>query len=117
MNDGLVFEVFWNGLDSLLDANGITLKQLCEALNISYGSMRATRSKGLAPSNLELIIQIAKYFNVPVDFLLTGNKTADLPADVLQICLELCKLDEIQRQPVIKLIEGQIDFWKKTFNK
>lgn len=114
-NNGLVSTIFWSSLDNLLESSGKNLKQFCEEMNVSYGSMRATRSKGLAPTSLDLIINIAKYFNVPIDYLLTGNKS-QLPDDVLDVCFKLCKLTEEQRQPVIKLIEGQIDFWNNTFN-
>lgn len=59
----------------LLKENKITAKSLCIKLNISTNSISEWKSGKIKPS-AEILINIAQYFNVSLDWLLLGYTTS-----------------------------------------
>lgn len=61
-------------IESLCKSEGITMTEMCRRAKVPRGNLtdlNKGRQKSLAPKNLQ---KIADYFNVSVDYLLTGIK-------------------------------------------
>lgn len=61
-------------IEKLCEAEGITITEMCRRANVPRGNLSDllnNRQKSLSPKNLK---KIADYFNVTIDYLLTGIK-------------------------------------------
>ncbi|WP_293916375.1 MULTISPECIES: helix-turn-helix domain-containing protein [unclassified Sphingobacterium] len=83
-------------------------------LNIGERITRNTNT----PS-IEVLIKLAKVFNVSVDFLIGEGELAALDKDLLKHIEDIEKLDEDTTKPLFFLIDNVIQNYKtkKVFNK
>lgn len=66
------YKEYWhnnNNLDFLLDESGVSLEALSERTRIGYESLRHYAANKVAPP-MEIVISLADYFDVSVDFIL-----------------------------------------------
>ncbi|MPM62199.1 hypothetical protein SDC9_109065 [bioreactor metagenome] len=64
---------FWDRFDESLKMDGRRLKELCESLNISYGTITQNRSQTKFP-NLENAASLCKALNASLDVWVYGVK-------------------------------------------
>lgn len=89
----------------------ISLKEL-EHLDINSKKISAWKSRNSYPSSDDLY-KIAKYLNVTMEWLLTGeNPNTTLPEDIQKSVQKMLTLTEKQREPINVLIDGQVNYWK-----
>lgn len=87
------------------------LKEL-EKLGISPQSISNWKTRNTIPKADDLY-KIAKYLNVTMEWLLTGeNPNTELPEDIQKSVTKLLTLTEKQREPINVLIDGQVNYWK-----
>lgn len=66
---------FWDNVASELDYLGMTNKALAEKVGITASNIGKGQKQGSSPS-AETAVKIAKVLGVSVEYLVTGNKTA-----------------------------------------
>lgn len=64
--------MFYENLDKLCKSRGETVTSLAKKLNLSTSKVTAWK-RGSIPKG-EILLKIAKYFNVSTDYLLTGKE-------------------------------------------
>lgn len=67
---------FWDRFDESLKTDGRKLKELCESLSISYGTITQNRSQKKYP-NLENAALLCKALNASLDTWVFGNTTKE----------------------------------------
>nr|WP_044477469.1 helix-turn-helix transcriptional regulator [Paenibacillus antibioticophila] len=72
----------YNRIEFLIKSHGITKKSFCEELKISTGNLGDWRRGKSTPSTNKLI-EIAAFFDVSLDWLLTGRERIAQPAEVV----------------------------------
>ena len=65
---------FVNRIDSLLSVKGMTRKDLGKMLGLSSSTMGSWKSRNIFPP-IETICKIADFFNVSIDWLVTGKNS------------------------------------------
>lgn len=73
-------ETFYERIESLRKANGISQGTLEKTLGFSNGSISKWRTCMPTPTRLQ---KLAEYFHVTVDYLVTGNATTSCPTTSL----------------------------------
>ena len=68
-----VFMTFFERLQSLMNFQHLTQKQLADDLSIRQNTISDWKNKGNLPQG-ETAIKLAQYFNVTLDYLLTGEE-------------------------------------------
>ena len=76
-------------------AHGFTQEQLAMELNLSYEHL-SKMERGLRTCSFDLLLEIAGYFNVSCDYLLTGRdfervETRDQLIDIASALMKLAK--------------------------
>ncbi len=101
---------------SLIDASGLTDKQILKELDLSSTSTLITdwrRGKSKSPT-IKHILKIAHFFNVSTDFLLTGDiQASDLCNKEKELLKNFRSLPEQTQERVMGYIEGHLDAQKK----
>jgi len=93
------------------------IKDLCELkelekISISPQVVSNWKSRNTVPKADDLY-RIAKYLNVTMEWLLTGeNPNTELPEDIQKSVQKMLTLTEKQREPINVLIDGQVNYWK-----
>ena len=59
---------FWSNVRNLLEYKDITQKELAACINVSYNTLQSWINKDRLP-NVEQAVQIAKFLNTTVEFL------------------------------------------------
>lgn len=67
--------MFWSKLIELCDLKGLKPNQIGKELGISSASF--TKWKNGTMPNAEMLIKLAKYFDVPLDFLVFGTENTN----------------------------------------
>ncbi|MCD7818045.1 MAG: helix-turn-helix domain-containing protein [Clostridiales bacterium] len=88
-------EQYGKRLRELRQLRGLTQEELAEALNISLDHMRKME-KGKRTCSIDLLVEIAAFFYVSTDYLLTG-KTVNRAADRTKILTIIADLSEIAK--------------------
>lgn len=95
------------------------IKSLCdikslEKINITPQIVSNWKSRNSIPRADDLF-RIAKYLNVSMEWLLTGeNPTTDLPLDIQKVAHELLTVEGKKRDSIISLIHNQVEFWENN---
>lgn len=93
--------MFWENFVALCDKNGTKPNPVAKELGISSGSVTFWK-KGKVPHHSTLI-KIANYFDVSVDYLLTGQK--EMPTDNGELSVKKKQIIErIRLMPDEKLV-------------
>ncbi len=80
-----VFMTFFERLQDLLDSRNLSQKQLAESINVRQNTISDWKNKGNLPQG-ETAIKLAQYFNVSLDYLLTGeDKNNELSPDEIEL--------------------------------
>lgn len=102
----------YDRIKELCKKAGVSVKAMLESNGIVYSSYYSSQqAKRLPP--LSDLLSISKYFNVSLDYLITGKDKYDLPQDLRLLMAELSTLDEKQRSFLILSMEYQISLFKK----
>lgn len=76
---------FYERLQALMNSKQLTQKQLADDLSIRQNTISDWKNKGNLPQG-ETAIKIAQYFNVSLDYLLTGeDKNKELSPDEIEL--------------------------------
>lgn len=92
---------FWNRVDEI---NHLSLKELCTAAEIDYGKVRQSRTNNRLMSCLDTYA-IAKVLGVSIEYLITGNKTANACSGRLQAVIDILSKDEAKLDAVCTLLQ------------
>ena len=88
------------------------LKEL-EQFDISVQTISNWKTRNSIPRSDDLY-KIAKYLNVSMEWLLTGeNPNNELPKDIQKSVAKMLTLSETQRESINMIINAQVEFWKK----
>jgi transcriptional regulator with XRE-family HTH domain len=71
------FMEFLNNLDFLLKSHAMKRVDLARALNIAPSTINSWYARGTDKIKLQVLIDIADYFGVSLEFLVNGNKTIE----------------------------------------
>lgn len=82
---------FYERLQSLMDSHNLTQKQLADCCNMRQANISEWKKNGNFPSG-EIAIRIADYFNISIDYLLTG-KEENLTQEETELLSNYRKLD------------------------
>lgn len=66
--------MFNEQFESLRRKHGKTLSEMARILNLPQSTVSSWKSRGLTP-NAKTLLEIARYFNVSIDFLITGEES------------------------------------------
>lgn len=83
--------------------NGITVSAMCLELGMSKSMMSDLHSGKKKSLSAEKLSKIANYFNVSVDYLLTGEQKNQAPIDVVDEDLR-DYLDELRNRPEMRML-------------
>lgn len=98
----ILFMDFFERLSLLLKTKGISQKQLADSLGIRQATISDWKNKGNLPQG-ETAIKIADYFDISLDYLLTGNLKNELPDEDIALIVRYHNLSQEKKQ-VIKLL-------------
>jgi transcriptional regulator with XRE-family HTH domain len=90
-------------IENLCVSLGINITQMCREAEVPRGNLtdlKKGRQSGLSAVNLS---KIANYFNVSVDYLLTGKQKEEAPIDVVDEDLR-DYLDELRNRPEMRML-------------
>lgn len=89
----------------------VPLKEL-NTLGFATSTISGWKTRNVFPQSDDLF-KIAKYLNVTMEWLLTGeNPNTTLPEDIQKSVQKMLTLTEKQREPINVLIDGQVNYWK-----
>ena len=100
---------FAETLKLLRDSNHVTQAQLAKHLKVSRPTIAGYETKNHQP-DYERLIQIADYFDVSIDFLITGNnkKRGDaLDQEIQNACISLSPEAKNDVLKYIRLLQAQ----------
>nr|DAS37218.1 MAG TPA: Helix-turn-helix XRE-family like protein [Caudoviricetes sp.] len=72
---------FLDNLDFLLKAHNMKRADLARALNIAPSTINSWYARGTDKIKLQVLIDIADYFRVSLEFLINGNKNVEMVAN------------------------------------
>ena len=77
---------FWSNIRSILEYKDITQKELAAYINVSYNTLQSWINKDRLP-NVVQAVQIAKFLNTTVEFLVQGydSKINNNNAEVIKL--------------------------------
>ncbi|WP_312636995.1 helix-turn-helix transcriptional regulator [Oscillibacter sp.] len=90
-------------IKSECEKNGITVSAMCLELGMSKSMMSDLHSGKKKSLSAEKLSKIANYFNVSVDYLLTGEQKNQAPIDVVDEDLR-DYLDELRNRPEMRML-------------
>lgn len=77
-------EDFWNRIDSILDRRGTRLIDMANETGISYPTLKNWRYLKSVPK-VDVVIQIADYLDVSLDYILTGTEAEALSKEAMAV--------------------------------
>ncbi|MCT3091767.1 helix-turn-helix transcriptional regulator [Lactococcus lactis] len=105
--------VFAEQLKTLRKINGITQKELAEKLKIKQNSY-SDWENGKSEPNIEMLVRIADYFDVSLDYLM-GGKMKNI-TEAFSLCLKKIrmkrKLSQKQIAEELKISQQQYSKWE-----
>lgn len=93
--------MFYDIFEQLCKEKGVTVSRAALDMGLSKSAPIAWRKKGAAPSG-DTLNKLADYFNVTVDYLLTGDEQEKKPLTQDEELLEL--LDYYKNRPELKIL-------------
>lgn len=72
---------FLDNLDFLLKSHNMKRADLARALNIAPSTINSWYARGTDKIKLQVLIDIADYFRVSLEFLINGNKNVEMVAN------------------------------------
>ena len=106
---------FWIRVNSLIKENHITQETLCNECGIVLSTYKGWNLRGIYP-NAKQLLDICKVLNTTPEYLIY-NKKSDIPADIQNVIMQMSLFTEEERQPIIFMIKGQLEYWKKILKK
>lgn len=103
--------ILLRNIDIFCKSKGILKADLLRDLNLNSGIISNWKARGNLPS-VDVVIAIAKYFGVSVNFLLT-NEDTEIDDDIILVIAKLSQLSKEEREPIVEIINNQVDFWLK----
>ena len=98
-------------INHLLKQNNMTAKELVKKLEISKTAMSEWRSGKTKPS-IESLLKISKIFDVPIDWLITGQK--NITPEHRQIIDRLINYpDSDEKDRLLKMIDAFLEYPSK----
>lgn len=95
---------FSDRLDLLLTEKKETRTHLAEVIGITNQSFSDWKKRGTIPS-ADIVLKIANYFNVSIDWLISGNKTNEVTHEDATFIFKLRQLSEKDKNTVLGLID------------
>lgn len=96
---------FWDIVENLLRKSGKTKAELLEYMGVSANTYNQWKKNKQIPFSSYSLIKTAEYFNVPVDYLLTGT-SCELTEDEVKVIDEYRKVPVFMRSYVLKTIQS-----------
>jgi len=98
------FTHFRNNLRDLMDSHGLSMLSLAKEINSTPATVSRYLSANRTP-DLDYVVRIAAYFNVPIDWLLgfDGEKHAPIPREHQEL-IELYSKASVDDKRIIQLI-------------
>ena len=106
---------FVENIEKFCNAKGITKAQMLRDLGLPSSTTANWKHRQNMPS-AETIFRIAKYFGVPMEYIMYGEGNP-MDDDIVAAAAKLKTLTKEQRQPIIDLIFAQVDYWHKFYHK
>lgn len=104
-------DFFIKNIETFCTTKKITVTDMLRDLNLPKNSISNWKIRGTIPS-ADVLYQIAKYFNVPMEYLLNGTD-AEIDEDISIALISLQELSKEEREPIISMIINQVEFYKK----
>lgn len=95
---------FSDRLDLLLTEKKETRTHLAEIIGITNQSFSDWKKRGTIPS-ADIVLKIANYFSVSIDWLVTGKETDGLTHEDTDFIFKLRQLSEKDKNTVLGLID------------
>lgn len=114
MNDLLTYNIVVR-IDSLLKLRDETRKDLAALIGKNPQVFTDWKNQGASPSAID-IWKIATHLGTTVEYIMTGSDER-MPEDIKKAVIKLSSLTEEQRRPIMSIIDGQVDYWKKAFSE
>lgn len=95
---------FSDRLDLLLTEKKETRTHLAEVIGITNQSFSDWKKRGTIPS-ADIVLKIANYFKVSIDWLINGNETNELTHEDTAFIFKLRQLSEKDKNTVLGLID------------
>ena len=92
-------------IDTLIKARNLKRKAVADAVGISLQPFTSWANRGSLPSS-DIAYRIAKYLNVSIEWLLTGEEMELPPREALELARRLLALPPEYRDMVERQIEG-----------
>lgn len=106
---------FYERVKQLVKNKNFTLKFFIESLGINYDSYNGQKRYNNLP-RADDALKIASALNTTVEYLVTGKNVA-IPMDLEITIKQLEQFTYEERQPILFMLQGQIDYWKKVLQK
>ena len=100
---------FYERLQALMDSQRLTQKDFAEATGIRPTTISEWKKNGNLPTG-DAAIKIANYFDISLDYLLTGNLKNELPDEDIALIVRYHNLPK-EKQHVIKLLLEVLTFF------
>lgn len=104
-------ELFWTRVNKLIKDNKKTQKTLSVECGFSARRIESLSANNRSPDVKEAV-KIAQALNTTVEYLVTGEVSANIPKDLKEALNKILSLTENQRGPVIAMLNSQVEFWK-----
>ena len=91
-------------IDSELRAKNLKRKALADAIGISLQPFTSWANRGGLPSS-DIVYKIAKYFDVTMEWLLTGEAPESVPPGTLALAKDIESLPEEYREIIRRNVE------------
>lgn len=91
-------------IKNLCNTENITIKELERIIQISNGSIRHWNEK--TPS-VERVLLVADYFNVSLDWLVTGKESGNLTSEEQLLVDHYRRADDRGRRNIMKIAENE----------
>lgn len=69
--------IFLENLDFLLKAHNMKRADLARAIHVAPSTINSWYARGTDKIKLQVLIDISNYFNVSLEYLINGNKSAE----------------------------------------
>jgi transcriptional regulator with XRE-family HTH domain len=101
---------FLRNIDLFLAARNENQTELARHLGLPKNTVSNWKARGTIPS-ADVVYKIAKYFGVPMEYILYGEENS-LDDDIILAIAKLKTIDKEKRKVVIDLLCSQVDYWK-----
>lgn len=104
---------FVDNIEKFCVARHITKADMLRDLGLPSSITANWKHRGNMPS-AETIYKIAKYFGVPMEYIMYGEGNP-MDDDIVAVAAKLKILSKEQRKPIISLIFSQVDYWEDFY--